>query len=82
MRCVTCLPSVGTLCDQIFIKYTHSIPGLPIQVRDNALAIKDEMPKSDVNKEYYSQNIETQVSIILPVYEIRSSLTSLYLFWM
>ena len=38
------------------------ISGLPIQVRDQALNIKDEMPKSDVNKEYYSQNIEREVS--------------------
>ena len=39
------------------------IVGLPIQVRDAAMSIKDEMPKSEVNKEYYSQNIERQVRI-------------------
>jgi pre-mRNA-splicing factor RBM22/SLT11 len=31
--------------------------GLPVQVRDHALKIKDDLPKSDVNKEYYIQNI-------------------------
>ena len=33
-----------------------------MQVRDHALGLKDEMPKSDVNKEYYTQNAERQVS--------------------
>ena len=33
-----------------------------MQVRDAALKIQDEMPKSDVNKEYYTQNMEREVS--------------------
>ena len=37
--------------------------GLPVQVRDHALSIKDNTPKSDVNKEYYLQNLENQVSL-------------------
>ena len=32
-----------------------------MQVRDAALKIQDEMPKSDVNKEYYTQNMEREV---------------------
>ncbi|UYV66308.1 RBM22, partial [Cordylochernes scorpioides] len=36
--------------------------GLPVQVRDSALNIKDEIPQSEVNKEYYSQNMENQVA--------------------
>lgn len=36
-------------------------PGLPIQVRDAGLSFKDDMPKSDVNKEYYTQNMEREV---------------------
>ena len=36
--------------------------GLPIQVRDQALAVKDNMAKSDVNKEYFIQNAERQVN--------------------
>lgn len=35
--------------------------GLPIQVRDAGLSFKDDMPKSDVNKEYYTQNMEREV---------------------
>ncbi len=38
------------------------LAGLPVQVRDAALKIQDEMPKSDVNKEYYTQNMEREVS--------------------
>ncbi|PIK35108.1 Pre-mRNA-splicing factor RBM22, partial [Apostichopus japonicus] len=36
---------------------------LPVQVRDNALKIRDEMPKSDVNKEYYTQNMERDIAL-------------------
>ncbi|XP_035211348.1 pre-mRNA-splicing factor RBM22-like [Stegodyphus dumicola] len=36
--------------------------GLPVQVRDYALNLKDEIPKSEVNREYYSQNMEREVS--------------------
>ena len=45
--------------------------GLPIQVRDQALSVKDNMAKSDVNKEYFIQNAERQVNIkkISPDYE-------------
>lgn len=35
--------------------------GLPVQVRDKALKIHDEIPKSDVGKEYYQQNLEREV---------------------
>ncbi|MBN3272714.1 RBM22 factor, partial [Polyodon spathula] len=35
--------------------------GLPIQVRDTSLSIKDDMPKSDVNKEFYTQNMEREI---------------------
>ena len=35
--------------------------GLPIQVRDAGLSFKDDMPKSDVNKEYYTLNMEREV---------------------
>lgn len=39
--------------------------GLPIQVRDTGLAIKEDIPRSDVNKEYYTQNMEREVFFIL-----------------
>lgn len=37
------------------------LAGLPIQVRDTGLSVKDEVPRSDVNKEYYTQNMEREV---------------------
>lgn len=39
------------------------LPGLPVQVRDTALKLQDNMPKSDVNKEYYTQNMEREVVV-------------------
>ncbi|XP_015915159.1 pre-mRNA-splicing factor RBM22 [Parasteatoda tepidariorum] len=36
--------------------------GLPVQVRDYALNLKDEIPKSEVNREYYSQNMEREIA--------------------
>lgn len=40
-----------------------SLQGLPVQVRDHALGMKDDVPKSDVNKEYYTQNVEKEVCV-------------------
>lgn len=50
--------------------------GLPVQVRDAALKVTDNMPKTDVNKEYYQQNMEREVCILcfLPVPHGRLSL--------
>jgi len=41
--------------------YVFLHAGLPVQVRDQALKIHDEIPKSDVGKEYYQQNLEREV---------------------
>ena len=46
------------------VSLTLLFAGLPIQVRDTGLAIKDEVPKSDVNKEYYTQNMEREVQLL------------------
>ena len=32
------------------------------QVRDAALKVKDDLPRSDVNREYYIQNIDTELA--------------------
>ena len=37
--------------------------GLPVQVRDQAEGMKDQLPQSDVNKEYFIQNAEKSVSM-------------------
>ena len=47
----------------MMLKFDPFYSGLPVQVRDHALKIQDTMPKSDVNKEYYTQNMEREVSM-------------------
>lgn len=37
--------------------------GLPTQVRDAALKVTDEIPQSDVNKEFYLQNVEKEIEL-------------------
>ena len=37
--------------------------GLPVQVRDEALQITDSIPKGHVNKEFFTQNAEAEVTI-------------------
>lgn len=53
----------------LFVSVTLSLDvfwltGLPIQVRDTGLTVKDEIPRSDVNKEYYTQNMEREVDFL------------------
>lgn len=38
---------------------------MPVQVRDYAMNLKDEIPRSEVNREYYSQNMKREVSLLL-----------------
>nr|XP_054774025.1 pre-mRNA-splicing factor RBM22-like [Lytechinus pictus] len=56
--CQTC-SKLKNVCQTCLLDLEY---GLPIQVRDAALNVKDEMPKSDVNKEYYSQNMERELA--------------------
>ena len=39
--------------------------GLPVQVRDQALGVKDNLPQSDVGREYYLQNMEKEVGHVM-----------------
>ncbi|XP_002741428.1 pre-mRNA-splicing factor RBM22-like [Saccoglossus kowalevskii] len=56
--CQTC-SKVKNCCQTCLLDLEY---GLPLQVRDAALSIKDDMPKSDVNKEYYTQNMEREIA--------------------
>ncbi|KAF1459876.1 Pre-mRNA-splicing factor RBM22, partial [Spheniscus demersus] len=56
--CQTC-SKLKNVCQTCLLDLEY---GLPIQVRDAGLSLKDEMPKSDVNKEYYTQNMEREIS--------------------
>jgi len=56
--CQTCA-KMKNVCQTCLLDLEY---GLPTQVRDNALALIDDMPKSDVNKEFYIQNMERQMA--------------------
>lgn len=55
--CQTC-SKLKNVCQTCLLDLEY---GLPIQVRDAALKMKDDLPKSDVNKEYYIQNMEREL---------------------
>lgn len=55
--CQTC-SKLKNVCQTCLLDLEY---GLPIQVRDAALKMKDDVPKSDVNKEYYIQNMENEL---------------------
>ncbi|PIO37022.1 hypothetical protein AB205_0162050 [Aquarana catesbeiana] len=56
--CQTC-SKLKNVCQTCLLDLEY---GLPIQVRDAGVSLKDDMPRSDVNKEYYTQNMEREIS--------------------
>lgn len=55
--CQTCA-KVKNVCQTCLLDLEY---GLPTQVRDTALAVQSEAPTSDINREYYAQNMENKV---------------------
>lgn len=55
--CQTCA-KVKNVCQTCLLDLEY---GLPTQVRDTALAIQSEAPTSDINREYYAQNMESKM---------------------
>jgi len=55
--CQTC-SKLKNVCQTCMLDLTY---GLPVQVRDHALKIKDDLPRSDANREYYLQNVDAQL---------------------
>ena len=55
--CQTC-SKLKNVCQTCLLDLEY---GLPVQVRDAALKIKEDLPKSVVNKEYFNQQLEKQV---------------------
>ncbi|KAG9008563.1 Pre-mRNA-splicing factor slt11 [Tulasnella sp. JGI-2019a] len=55
--CQTCA-KVKNVCQTCLLDLVY---GLPVQVRDTALAVKSKAPSSDINREYYAQNMEGQL---------------------
>jgi len=56
--CQTC-SKMKNVCQTCLLDLEY---GLPVQVRDAALKLQDNMPKSDVNKEYYTQAMEREIA--------------------
>ncbi|KIJ69267.1 hypothetical protein HYDPIDRAFT_24117 [Hydnomerulius pinastri MD-312] len=55
--CQTCA-KVKNVCQTCLLDLEY---GLPTQVRDTALAVQSEAPTSDINREYYAQNMESKM---------------------
>ena len=55
--CQTC-SKLKNVCQTCLLDLEY---GLPVQVRDEALKIKDNLPRSAVNKEYFNHQVEAQV---------------------
>jgi pre-mRNA-splicing factor RBM22/SLT11 len=57
--CQTCA-KIKNVCQTCLLDLEY---GLPTQVRDTALALQNEAPTSDINREYYAQNMEGKVRL-------------------
>ena len=55
--CQTCA-KIKNVCQTCLLDLEY---GLPTQVRDTALAIKSQAPTSDINREYFAQNMDGKV---------------------
>jgi pre-mRNA-splicing factor RBM22/SLT11 len=63
--CQTCA-KVKNVCQTCLLDLEY---GLPTQVRDTALALQNEAPTSDINREYYAQNMEGKVCTLNHIFE-------------
>ncbi|KZT56394.1 hypothetical protein CALCODRAFT_543815 [Calocera cornea HHB12733] len=54
--CQTCA-KVKNVCQTCLLDLEY---GLPTQVRDTALGVKGDAPSSEINREYYAQNMEAK----------------------
>ncbi|KAG8738721.1 Pre-mRNA-splicing factor slt11 [Ceratobasidium sp. 414] len=55
--CQTCA-KIKNVCQTCLLDLEY---GLPVQVRDTALGRKNEAPSSEINREYYAQNMDGKV---------------------
>ena len=56
--CQTCA-KIKNVCQTCLLDLEY---GLPTQVRDTALGLQTDAPTSDINREYYAQNMESKAS--------------------
>ena len=57
--CQTCA-KIKNVCQTCLLDLEF---GLPTQVRDTALAVESEAPTSEINREYFAQNMEAKVRV-------------------
>ncbi|KAI0672996.1 pre-mRNA-splicing factor SLT11 [Trametes maxima] len=55
--CQTCA-KIKNVCQTCLLDLEY---GLPTQVRDTALGVESEAPTSEINREYYAQNMENKI---------------------
>ncbi|CAL1705076.1 unnamed protein product [Somion occarium] len=55
--CQTCA-KIKNVCQTCLLDLEY---GLPTQVRDTALAVENDAPTSEINREYYAQNMESRL---------------------
>jgi hypothetical protein len=59
--CQTCA-KIKNVCQTCLLDLEYH---LPTQVRDTALGVVSDAPTSDINREYYAQNMESKVCVSL-----------------
>ncbi|OAF67110.1 Pre-mRNA-splicing factor SLT11 [Intoshia linei] len=57
--CQTC-SKMKNVCQTCIFDLNY---GLPVEVRDTAMKIKDDAPREGVNREYYTQNMRNELSV-------------------
>lgn len=72
--CQTCA-KIKNVCQTCLLDLEY---GLPTQVRDTALALQNEAPTSDINREYYAQNMEGKVSLPYFTYPCKMTILTRY----
>ncbi|XP_040575591.1 pre-mRNA-splicing factor RBM22 [Lepeophtheirus salmonis] len=68
--CQTCA-KLKNVCQTCLLDLEY---GLPIQVRDQMLKLKTDLPQSDVNREYYLQNVDSNSKMPSQKNEVLSKL--------
>jgi hypothetical protein len=72
--CQTCA-KVKNVCQTCLLDLEYH---LPTQVRDTALGIENDAPTSDVNREYYAQNMESKVRVYKNTTSLKEKLIYAY----
>lgn len=51
----------GVFDDFYYAELLLQFVGLPVEVRDKALNLKSEAPSTDINRQYFAQNLANKV---------------------